>query len=81
MRSRFWEISCDLSLSPDCDENFGPFRTSADLVKDARKAGWWLGPAAGEEDVCPECRNAIIVEGHDEGDAFVAERLVGIGPG
>lgn len=63
MRSRYWEISCDLNLSPDCVENFGPERTSADLLRAARKAGWRLGPADGEKDVCPECRHAIIKDG------------------
>jgi hypothetical protein len=64
MRSRYWEISCDLNLNPDCEESFGPFRTSAELVKDARKAGWRLGPATGEDDVCPECRKHDVSDPH-----------------
>ena len=83
MRSRYWDISCDLNLSPECEESFGMFRTSAELVKAARKAGWRIGPADGEEDVCPACRQAIVVEGyeaHADG-TFSIERLVGIGPG
>ena len=81
MRLRYWELSCDYNLSPDCWESSSTERTSTDLTREARKAGWRIGPANGEEDACPECRKAIIVEGHDEGDTFIAERLVGVGPG
>jgi hypothetical protein len=76
MRVRYCEVTCDRKVSPQCWENVGPEPTIGAIVKEARKAGWYVGPAGAEEDACPECRG-MWVEGHNgQGGTFVVEGVL-----